>query len=142
MTRRSESLSFALFLVGVFLLFLILALGLESPGRIGAILVAAGSLALASVQFIRQLNNAGSIEPAWTEHEVSSLAWVLAMPLAIYVLGCLAAAGLHTGLFLRTRGGRSWPTAVACGLAAAGAVYGLSVWMLRPELRTGLLWGG
>ena len=141
-SRRSESLIFALFLSGVFLLLLVLAVRLASPGNVGAVLVAAGSLILAGAQSIREVKTAGGTEPAWTRHELSSIAWVLAMPLAIYALGCLAAAGLHTGLFLRVRGGRSWPTSVVCGLAAASAVYGLSVWMLRPELRTGALWGG
>jgi hypothetical protein len=84
-------------LAGLAALFLVLAWGLESKGKLGPVLLASGVLGLALVQLRRDLTDPVDERPA-PAHERSGLVWALALPPAIFLLGCLTAVALHTVL--------------------------------------------
>ena len=142
MSRRVESALFTAALSCAAALFLTLALGLESRGRLGPILLAGIVLPLTLFQLRRDLIAPAAARPASSPHEKTGLAWALALPPAIYLIGCLGAVALHTLLFVRLRGGRSWRLAVICGALAGLPIYALARMMLRPELLSGALWKG
>ena len=142
MSRQGGSAAFTLVLSFVSLLFLALAWRLESPGRLGPIVVAGGTLALLMGQIAREFAAPRSGKRESVPHEKTGLGWALALPLAIWLLGCLPAMALHTLLIVRVRGGRSWGCAALCGLLVALPVYAIARLMLRPELLKGALWGG
>ena len=140
MSRRTEEIVFTAAFAAIAALFLILAWGLESRGRLGPILLAGTVLPLALFQLWRDIVAPPSEKPPRAPGERPGLAWALALPLLICGLGCLAAVGLHTALYVRLRARRSWTTAAIYGLLTAAPIYALARLMLRDELLTGPLW--
>ena len=140
MSPRTESIVFTAALAATSALFLILAWELESRGRLGPILLAGIVLPLTLFQLWRDVAAPTLQKPLRSPHERAGLAWALALPPLIYALGCLAAVGLHTTLYVRLRARRSWTVAGIYGLLTAAPIYALARLMLRHELLTGAVW--
>jgi len=140
MTSRGEAVAFTAILGCLAAVFLAEAWGLESAGRLGPMLVAGGVLALILFQLVRDIRGTGPQTAKSRPDEMVALGWVVALIGGIWLLGCVAAIGLNALLYVRLRGGRSWALAALWALLTALPVYGVSVWMLRPEMWTGALW--
>lgn len=141
MSRRLPRVVFAGLFGAVALAFVVAGLGSET-GRVGGpAALAAALLALTVAVAVRELR-AQPPEPSPNTHGAAGLLWALALPPAIYLLGCLAALAAFTVAFLRFRGRRSWTFAAVCGALAAAPVYLLAEALLRPELLTGVLFEG
>lgn len=138
MSARAEAALFTAALGCWAALFGMLAWGLESKGRLGPLLLAGAILPLTIYQLRLDLRGEVKRKPA-PPQEKQSLAWALALPPAIYLIGCVAAVGLHTLLFVRLQARRSWPTASVCAVLAALPIFALARTMLRPELLGGAL---
>ncbi len=105
MSRRIESALFTVTLSAAAMLFLAMAWGLESKSRLAPLLLAGAILPLTLYQLRLDLASGCDqrSEPA-PPQEKQSLAWALALPPAIYLIGCLGAVSLHTLLFVRIQG--------------------------------------
>jgi len=70
---------------------------------------------------------------------VVAVAWMLSLPLLIYLIGVVAATFLYVAGSLRALGRKRWRTAVGTGLAAAAVGYLLLQALLGIPLYEGLL---
>ena len=147
MTRSWAQTGFTLVLAATLLGYLSMAWRLQSASRLAPLLLAGGTLALVGWQLLRDLRPAPAGEaPAKASKRSSKpidaigFIWALALPPAIYLLGCLTGMALHTLLLVRFRGGRSWTLAAALAALTALPVFGLAQLMARRELLSGALW--
>lgn len=139
MSRAAESAIFTASLAAALIVFFILAWRLESSGRLAPLLLSGAALALTTRELKqdwtgpRRPSGPASIVDRW------GLAWALALPVALYLLGCVGGVLLHTVVFLRVRAQRSWALASLLAVVAALPVYGLAKLMARDELLRGVL---
>ncbi len=142
MMRFAGGARFTLLLTAFVLFVLISALGLGPVTRLVPIVVAAPTLAIMSYQ-LRQdqvKQDARDDRAAPSGRERAGFLWILLFPAMLPPLGFLTAIPVHTLLFLRIRGGESWPRAVVGAATTAVAIYSLSLLTSRPELIEVPIW--
>lgn len=71
--------------------------------------------------------------------QLAIIAWILACFAAMALIGLLASAPIFCAVFVRFRGGRPWPEALAVGAVVGLFQYAVFEWLLDYELYRGLL---
>lgn len=69
------------------------------------------------------------------------LGWMIALYLAVYLLGFFIAIALYMLVYLKVRR-RSWLVAIVCAAVTAAAIYGGFEVLMKANLYKGLIWGG
>lgn len=153
MTGARGRLASTLGLFALSLGFLAGSLGLNGPARRVPLPVSLVVVVLLLVQLLRERRSPGAVGsgddgaglppgdvagPSPTVPAATALAWVLALPLAILVLGLYAGSGLYVLAFVRVRGRESWAWSLGVAAVAACAVWGLVGGLLGATPPAGL----
>jgi hypothetical protein len=130
--------AFSVALFGTSVLFLIRTLALGPPARRIPLVVAVPLVLLLAVETFRELRGH---EPSGRDRPAAAraLAWTLALPLSIVLLGMVAGPAFYVLAYLRIRGGEGRRTAALGALVTAVAMMVVVGHLLHMSAPQGLL---
>jgi hypothetical protein len=133
----------AIFFAG-FAAMTIVASTYPATARAMPMLVGALGMVLSAIQFVRTVRRRRE-SPARRETAASSghflmFTWLIVAVALVAVVGILAGGALFVVLFLRTRVGEAWSSAIPAGLALSAGLHLMLERGLGVHLFEGLIW--